>query len=31
MQNLLEDLNRDGRVDDNDLLEVLFHFGEGCS
>lgn len=27
---LPEDLNRDGRVDDTDLLEVLFNFGSGC-
>jgi hypothetical protein len=24
------DLNRDGIVDDADLLLVLFHFGGGC-
>jgi hypothetical protein len=27
---LMEDLNGDGEVDDADLLEVLFHFGDGC-
>ncbi len=26
----LEDLNRDGVVDDADLLLVLFNFGSGC-
>jgi hypothetical protein len=25
-----EDLNRDGVVDDRDLLMVLFNFGRGC-
>jgi hypothetical protein len=27
---LESDLNRDGVVDDADLLEVLFQFGQGC-
>lgn len=27
---LPEDLNQDGRVDDADLLQVLFNFGSGC-
>jgi hypothetical protein len=27
---LPEDLNRDGVVDDQDLLTVLFSFGRGC-
>jgi len=27
---LTEDLNGDGVVDDADLLEVLFDFGDGC-
>jgi hypothetical protein len=25
-----EDINKDGIVDDVDLLQVLFHFGSGC-
>jgi len=25
-----EDVNCDGTVDDADLLEVLFNFGNGC-
>jgi len=28
--NAQADLNRDGVVDDADLLEVLFNFGSGC-